>query len=40
MAVGISAASRKLSFGKSLALVVFPWALYVILKTGYVAVTT
>jgi hypothetical protein len=35
MAIGASAASRKMSFGKSLAVILLPWALYVLLKTSY-----
>ena len=35
MAVGVSAASRKMSFGKALAVIMLPWALYVLLKTSY-----
>jgi hypothetical protein len=36
-AIGISAAARKMSFGKALGGVLFPWALYVVLITGYAA---
>jgi hypothetical protein len=36
-AIGISAAARKMSFGKAFGGVLFPWALYVILVTGYAA---
>jgi len=36
-AIGICAASRKMKFGKALAGVLFPWALWVILVTGYMA---
>jgi hypothetical protein len=38
LATGISAASRKVAFGKALAGVVFPWALYVALKVGASAI--
>ena len=34
MAVGVSAASRKIGFGKAFATILFPWAMYVALKTG------
>jgi hypothetical protein len=33
LAIGISAAARKISFGKALAGIIFPWALFVGLKT-------
>ena len=38
MAIGVSVASRKMTFGKALAGIVFPWALYVALKTGAAAI--
>jgi len=34
MAIGASAASRKLTFGKAFMTILFPWALYLLLKTG------
>lgn len=34
LALGFSVAARKLSYGKSLALVVSPWLLYVLIKSG------
>jgi hypothetical protein len=37
IATGISAASRKISFGKALSGVVFLWALFVALRTAYTA---
>ena len=37
LAIGISSASRKISFGKALAGVIFPWALYVCLKLAAAA---
>ena len=37
IAIGIAAAGRKMSFGKALGVILFPWALYVILKTGAAA---
>jgi hypothetical protein len=35
MAAGVHAASRKISWGKAFATILFPWALYVVLKGGY-----
>jgi len=35
MAIGAGAASRKMTFGKAFATILFPWALYVLMKTGY-----
>jgi len=40
LAIGVSSASRKVAFGKALATVIFPWALYVILKVAAVALRT
>jgi hypothetical protein len=37
LAIGISTVSRKISFGKALGGVMFPWALYVALKAGAAA---
>jgi hypothetical protein len=37
LAAGISSAAPKISFVKALITVIFPWALYVALKTGYTA---
>jgi hypothetical protein len=37
IATGISAAAPKISFGKALGAVVFPWALYVALRTAVTA---
>lgn len=37
LAVGISSAAPKISFGKALVAVIFPWALIVALKTAYMA---
>ena len=37
IAAGISAAAPKIKFGKALMGVLFPWALYVALKTAYLA---
>jgi hypothetical protein len=37
IAIGVSVAGRKISFGKALAGVIFPWALYVVLKVGAAA---
>ena len=34
MAIGVGAASRKMTFGKAFATILFPWALYVLMKTG------
>jgi hypothetical protein len=36
-ALGISVAARRMKFGKALGGVLFPWALWVLLATGYVA---
>jgi hypothetical protein len=38
LATGYSAASGKLKFGKALIAVVIPWAVYVLCKTGWVAI--
>jgi hypothetical protein len=35
MAIGAGAASRKMTFGKAFGTILFPWALYVLMKTGY-----
>jgi hypothetical protein len=37
IAIGISAAAPKVKFGKALTAVLFPWAIYVALKTAYLA---
>lgn len=37
LAAGISSAAPKISFAKALIAVIFPWALYVALKTAYAA---
>jgi Yip1 domain len=37
LAAGISSAAPKISFAKALVAVIFPWALYVALKTAYTA---
>lgn len=37
IAIGMAAAGRKMSFGKAFGVILFPWALYVILKTGAAA---
>jgi len=37
IAIGISAAAPKIKFGKALGAVLFPWAIYVALKTAYLA---
>lgn len=37
IATGVAAASRKIGFGKAFATILFPWALYVALKTAYLA---
>ncbi len=37
MALGFSIASRKLTFGKSLTLVVLPWAVFVLLTCAVTA---
>jgi hypothetical protein len=34
LAIGVSTAARKIGFGKALGTIVFPWALWVCLKTG------
>lgn len=38
MAIGISVAGRKVSFGKAFGGVLFPWALFVVLKVGAAAI--
>jgi hypothetical protein len=38
IAIGVSVAGRKMSFGKAFAGVLFPWALFVLLKVGAAAV--
>lgn len=38
LATGYSAASGRLKFGKALIAVVIPWAVYVLIKTGWVAI--
>jgi hypothetical protein len=38
LAVGYSAASGKLKFSKALIAVIIPWAVYVLVKTGWVAI--
>lgn len=37
IAIGISAAAPKIKFGKALTAVLFPWALFVALRTAYLA---
>jgi hypothetical protein len=37
IAIGMAAAGRKLTVGKALGMIIFPWALWVILKTGAAA---
>lgn len=37
IAVGMAAAGRKMSIGKALGVILFPWGLYVMLKTGSAA---
>jgi hypothetical protein len=39
LAIGISSAAPKISFAKALVAVIFPWALFVALKTAYMAAT-
>lgn len=36
LALGITVAARKLSFGKALAAVLLPWIVFVLLKTGWI----
>jgi hypothetical protein len=37
LAIGISSAAPKISFAKALVAVIFPWALFVALRTAYTA---
>ncbi len=37
LAIGVSTAARRMSFGKALAGILTPWALWVLLKTGFSA---
>jgi hypothetical protein len=39
LALGFSTAARKMSFSKALALVLLPWAVYVLLKSGWAALS-
>jgi hypothetical protein len=39
LAIGISSAAPKISFAKALVAVIFPWVLFVALKTAYTAAT-
>ena len=39
MALGFSVVAKKMSFGKSLTLVLIPWALYVLIKVGLAGIT-
>ena len=39
MALGFSVVAKKMSFGKSLTLVLIPWALYVLMKVGLAGIT-
>ncbi len=39
MALGFSVFAKRLSFGKSLTLVLIPWALYVLIKVGIAGIT-
>ena len=39
MALGFSVVAKRLSFGKSLTLVLVPWALYVLIKVGLAGIT-
>jgi hypothetical protein len=39
MALGFSVVAKRLSFGKSLTLVLVPWALYVVIKVGLAGIT-
>lgn len=38
LAIGISTAARKLGFGKALGVVLFPWSLWVLVRTGLGAI--
>ena len=39
LALGLSTASRKMSFAKGLALVVAPWAVYVLIRAALAGIT-